>query len=273
VKDKVKIAIIMPSYNEERRIGATLEDYSCKLAGLQLKGIEYTIIVVINNTNDNSPEIIEKWSKINSRIQYLRFRQGGKGFAITEGWKYALKSQNFDLIGFVDADNATSPEEYIKLAEKLIKCQNIKRKVDGVIASRYIPGAIVNPKQSVNRIIVSRMFNFLVRCLFPVTLGKIKDSQCGAKIFKARVIQDIINNLSISKWAFDVNLLYLVRRKKYKIIEHPIIWSDKLYSKLNFWKAGPQMALAIIRLRILNSPFKPIIKLYDKIINKRDKRC
>src|SRR3989344_8183585 len=109
----MKISIIIPAYNEEKRIGRTLEEYlkffSIKKKQEKIRNFE--ILVVINNTKDRTEEIVKEKQKKCMELRYLNFKQGGKGFAITEGFKDALKRDN-KLIGFVDADMSTSPEEY-----------------------------------------------------------------------------------------------------------------------------------------------------------------
>ena len=251
-----RVSIIIPAHNEEKRIGKTLENYSKYLKEKKKKKIigDFKILIVINNTTDKTEEVVKNYSKKYKEISYLNFRAGGKGFAVIEGFKEALK-EDYDLIGFVDADMSTSPDSFFDLIKKI-------NSYSGIIASRYVKGAKVSPKQSFKRIIVSRIFNFLIRCLFFIN---VKDTQCGAKLFKKNAIKSIIPDLIITKWAFDVDLLYQLKRKNFKVLEFPTVWGDKKYSKINFKRAGPLMALAVIRLRILNSPFKGFVKLYDKI--------
>jgi glycosyltransferase involved in cell wall biosynthesis len=249
----MKLAIIIPAYNEEKRIGNTLKEYLKYFKTLKQKKIlDFTIFVIINNTTDNTESIVKTFSKKYKEIKYYNYKEGGKGFAIIEGFKSSLKEKN-DLIGFVDADNATSPESYYDLVKNI-------GDYDGIIASRYIKGAIVKPKQTIQRIIASRMFNILIKILF---LMQFNDTQCGAKIFKRKTIEKIINKLSVTKWAFDVDLLYLIKKNKLKVLEHPTIWSDKEYSHINLTKSGSRMVLAILRLRLLNSRLCSLVKFYD----------
>lgn len=252
----MKVSIVIPAYNEEKRIGNTLNKYSTYFEELRKCNIaDYEIIVVINNTTDNTETIVKEWKKRNSRIRYLSFLKGGKGYAVIEGFKDALKRDS-EIIGFVDADMSTSSEAFYEIIRNI-------GNADAVIASRYLRGARVEPKPKLRRITASRIYNALIRALF---LMPYRDTQCGAKVFKRKVLQAILPELSMSKWAFDVEFIYLTRKKGYFLKEVPSIWSDKEYSKINFAKAGPWMALAIIRLRLINSPFKFIISFYDKII-------
>lgn len=245
----MKISIIIPAHNEEKRIERTLKEY---LTFLRNKKLNFEIVVVLNGCKDNTLKIVSKYKAKDLKI--LEFKESGKGFAVIQGFKYALNS---DLIGFVDADLATSPQAFYYLIE------NIKD-YGGIIASRYVTGAKLNPKPTLQRIIVSRIYNLLIRTLFVMNY---RDTQCGAKLFKANGIREIIDSLTVTRWAFDVDLLYQLKRRGYKIKEIPTTWSDKKYSTINFMRAGPMMALAMIRLRLMNSRFKFIVRGYDLLPN------
>lgn len=264
MKNKIKnLCLVIPAHNEEKRIGKTLEEY-CKFFRnkKKQKAIKnFEIVVVINNTQDKTEEVVKKMQKRYKQLRYLNFKIGGKGFAVIEGFKYALK-KNFDLIGFVDGDLATPAVAYYELIEKIDN-------YDGAIASRYIKGSIINPKPTWQRYIASRVFNFLIRSLLMMPY---RDTQCGAKIFKKEALKKNIEYFRISKWAFDVDVLYQLRRKGHRIKEVPTIWSDQKYSKINLGKCGLEMFLAIVRLRLLNSPFKEFIRIYEKFLNKKNER-
>lgn len=248
----MKVSIVIPAYNEEKRISNTLESYISYFERLRKKNkLNYEILVAINKTSDRTMEIVKSFKKKNERVQYINLPKAGKGYAITEGFKILLK-KNVDYIGFVDADMATSPEAFYDLV------QNIEG-YDGIMGSRYLSGAVVNPKQSLKRIVVSRIFNFAIRSLLFLPY---KDTQCGAKIFKKDAIKSVLPNLTMSQWAFDIDILYNLRKLGYKVREYPTVWADKEYSKINFMKAGPKMVLAVIRLRILNSPLRDLMRAY-----------
>jgi len=258
-EEKTKVSIIIPAYNEEKRIGLTLEIYGSffnKL--LREKKLDYELLIVINNTKDKTEDIVKKFQKKNKKIKYLNLKEGGKGFAITRGFKEALKDKKNSLIGFVDADSSTSPESFYDLIEKI-------NGFDGIIASRWIRGSIIKTKQSFLRRFLSRGFNFLVRSLFFMNYD---DTQCGAKIFRKEAIQKIIGEMSITKWAFDINLLYLLKSKGLKIIESPTIWEDKGNTKLDVIKVPFEMFSGVVRLRLIYSPFNFVIRLYDGLPEK-----
>ncbi len=251
----MRVSIVIPAYNEERRIGKTLEEYVRFFKYLKKdKILDFEIIIVINNTRDRTEEIVLSSCKKNQEVRCLNFREGGKGFAIVEGFKDALKRDN-DLIGFVDADMATPPEAFYDLVRSV-------NKYDGIIASRWLKKSIVKTRQSFLRRVLSRGFNFLVRALFSMPYI---DTQCGAKLFTKKTVEKIIGEIGITKWAFDVNLLYICRKKHLKIMEIPTIWEDKKDSKLDVTKVPIQMFSGIIRLRLINSPFNFVVRAYDKV--------
>ena len=244
-----KLSIIIPAYNEEKRISKTLESYS-KFLSKKIKDFE--IIVVINNTIDNTLGIVKQFSKRNKKIKYLDFKEAiGKGGAILEGFKVSKGR----LIGFVDADMATSPKSFYELIEKI-------NNHDGIIASRWMKGSKIDQKQPLLKRFGSRGFNFLSKLLFDL---RFRDTQCGAKLFKDYVIKDVINDLKITKWAFDINLLYSIKRKNYRIIETPTEWNAVKASHFNLFKAMPEMFLGLIRLRLVYSKLKFIVKIYDSL--------
>jgi len=163
-----------------------------------------------------------------------------------------------DYIGFVDADMSTPPKAFYDLYEKI-------NSNDGIIASRWSKGSIVSPKQPLMRRIASRSFNLIVRILFGL---KLMDTQCGAKLFTKKSIKTVVGELSTMRWAFDVDLLYQLKRHGFKVIEIPTEWHDDPNSRLNVKKASIEMFLALARLRLIYSPFKFIVRCYDWIMVK-----
>lgn len=244
----MKLSIIIPAHNEEKRISRTLEDYGQKFK----KNTE--IIVVLNECKDKTLSIVKKLKKKYPQIKYLDFQQSGKGFAIIEGFKAAKG----ELIGFVDADDATTSEAFDDLVKKIDG-------FNGVIASRYLKGAVVSPKQPITRIIASRVFNFLIRALFGLNF---KDTQCGAKLFKKEAIKPILPKLGLTDWAFDIDLLYQMKKSNLRIKEIPTEWRDIAGSKINIRKTSIRMLVAIIKLRLVNSPFRRTLKMIKPLIKK-----
>lgn len=214
----MKLSIIIPAYNEEKRILPTLENY---FNFFQKKFKEnFEIIVVPNNCSDKTLEIVNNFAKHKPSVKILDIPfYVGKGGAVMRGFELA----EGEYIGFTDADNSTDPENFYNLYLK-------KGDYSGVIGSRKIKGAVVSPKRKLTQDLSSFLFNKLVRILFNL---KYYDTQCGAKLFKKQVAKFLVKNYSESGWAFDVDLLVLCKKNKFKILEYPVYWKDATGSKLS----------------------------------------
>jgi dolichyl-phosphate beta-glucosyltransferase len=249
----MKISIIIPAYNEEKRIGVTLKSYGEFLDQKSRQdNFDYEIIVSINNTRDNTEGVVKSFQAKNEKISYLNLIKGGKGYAIKEGFKDALTRES-DFIGFVDADMATPPEAFYYLIKA-----SAENNYDGVIASRYIKGSRVIPKYSFRRTVVSRLFNVLVRSLF---LMNYTDTQCGAKLFRRRSLERIIDLIEITQWAFDVEMLYLCDKNGFRVKEIKTIWSEiSDQGRLKLGRASIQMFFAVWQLRVKYSPLRHLRK-------------
>ncbi len=246
----MNISIVMPTYNEEKRIGKTLEAYINFFNNIKKKDkLNYRILIVINNTKDDTLGVIKKFQKNNPEIYYLDLVRGGKGYAVIEGFKEELKTKS-KIIGFVDADLATQPEAFYYLIK------NIGRN-DGAIANRYSNLSKITPKFNFRRLIVAKIFNLIVRLFLHIPF---QDTQCGAKIFTRNSIKEIVNNVKMSQWAFDVEVLYVLHKKRYKIAQLPTIWKEVEGGSIKLGKSSLQMLFSIIQLRIVKSPFNKLLK-------------
>ncbi len=247
------LSIIIPAHNEEHRIEPTLLTYAQFFREKTKTNLikDFEILGVLSACRDHTLYVVKTSQKKYEAIRFLNFIRGGKGFAILEGFKNVQGS----IVGFVDADMATPPEAFYDLVEHLDG-------YDGIIASRWLKGAQISTRQTLLRRITSRGFNFLVRSLF---LMPYRDTQCGAKLFTKAVVREVVSDVGTTAWAFDVDLIYKIRKKKYRIREWPTTWNDKKESVLNLKKVPLQMFLGILRLRLLNSPFRFAIRFYDQL--------
>jgi len=252
-----RLSLIIPAHNEEKRISKTLESYHQFLKEKKDRKelIDFEILVVINNCKDATEIVVKKFSEKYSEIRYLNFKQGGKGFAVIEGFKEALKG-NFELIGFVDADMSTPPNAFFGLVK------NIKNN-DGVVANRWDKRSIF--RYSKTKKIRSRIYNDIVRVLFSFPY---RDTQCGAKLFRRQVLENNIGKIISSQWNFDIALLFCLRKEsKARIVSIPTMWEEKYGSKILSINSPLRMLLSTIRLRLIHSPFNFIVKFYRKLPN------
>ena len=231
----MKIALIIPAHNEEQRIKKTLQAYADFFDAK--KDITITYIVVLNGCTDNTIGVLSELRSALPSLTILDIPEAGKGCALKAGFAYALAhDQTFDAIGFVDADGATAPAAYYDLVVNLDTA-------DGIIASRYMPGARIEPERPLIKRWGSK---FVYEPLVLLLLGlSYYDLQCGAKLFKRPVIARIITQLTIAQWAFDIELLYLCKRYGFTIKEVPTVWHDQAGSKLRIMRGGVRMLFAL----------------------------
>lgn len=249
----MKLSIVIPAYNEEHRLGAMLDGYLAFFGPRYGDDVEF--LLVVNGSTDRTPEIARQYAERNPLVHaIIEPARIGKGGAIMLGFARA----NGELAGFVDADGATPPEAFEDLAANI-------GTAGAIIASRWLPGAHVQPRQRLTRLIASRVFNALVRSFFKL---KITDTQCGAKLLTRSALNAVLPRLGLTKWAFDVDLLFQLRRARFEIKEQPTTWHDMAGSKLKIGIASMEMFLAICRLRLLHSPLKWVVSLYDHTLGK-----
>lgn len=243
---KKNISIVIPAYNEEKRIGNTLQEYA-RYFNKYTDALHVELLVVLNGCRDNTQGVVDGVRAKYPKINCITTQQAGKGIAIREGFAHILSQQENDYIGFVDADMATKPEYFHDLIKNI-------GEHDGIIASRYMPGARVYPSRPFIKLWGRRLiFDNLVYLLFGL---KFRDTQCGAKLFKRTSLESIVDNMSVKQWAFDVELLYLHKKNGLSIKEHPTVWHDQTDSKLRILSSGIGMLSSVIKLRMRHSPLR-----------------
>ncbi len=230
----VDLSIIIPAYNEEKVLESTVLDY---INFFKKTKLNFEIIIIPNNCTDSTPRIASSLEKKHKQIKQKNFPYFiGKGGAVIEGIKLAQGN----LISYVDADNATKPDALLKLINNI-------QDYHCVMGSRWMKNSIILKKQTLKRRIASRGFNLLVRLILGLNYT---DTQCGAKLFKKEAIKTVLSNLIIVGWAFDVGVLYQLKKHNFKIKEIPITWEDNPEYKLDMKKAIPNMLKSLIKIRL-----------------------
>lgn len=203
--------IVIPAYNEEERIGGVLE---------ALAGFDGRVIVVADGT-DRTASLVRSFGDAHPEIALscLEFPgRLGKGGGIMAGFRAA----ETPLVGFMDADGSTSPGEMARLFSYLDGA-------DGAIASRWAPGAVVPVRQGPVRRLQSRAFNLLIRLLFALPYT---DTQCGAKVFRREALLPVLDEMVLTGFEFDVELLWRLARCGARVVEVPTVWYDQGGSKV-----------------------------------------
>jgi glycosyltransferase involved in cell wall biosynthesis len=240
------LLLLIPAYNEEARIEPVLREFA-DFFGRNYSG-PFQLVVVLNGCRDNTLGVVRRVAKEFSCIGWLDFPAAiGKGGALIEGLKLA---GHVDLIGYVDADGATPPYAYLDLVKKI-------GAAECVIGSRWLPGAVIHQSQTGNRQFASRVFHLIVQSLFWMN---IRDTQCGAKVMRREVAEKIHPALRIADMAFDINLLYSMKRAGFRILEVPTEWTDKAGSKVALGRSSLTMFLSVVRVRLIYSPFYKLLR-------------
>ena len=238
------LSVIIPAYNEEKRLSKTLNSIDNYL---KKQNYEYEILVVDNGSKDKTVEIV---NQLFSQIRGLRLVKGssnqGKGFAV----KIGILESKGDFRVFTDADNSTSLDQIEKMWPEF------KSGFDVVIGSRDIKGAVIPVPQPWWRRRLGDIFNLIVQ-IFSGIFG-IWDTQCGFKGFRAEAAENIFKKTKISGFAFDVEVLILAKKMGYKIKEIPITWINDADSKVKL-NGMIKMLIEVLKIRL-----NLIFKKYEK---------
>jgi glycosyltransferase involved in cell wall biosynthesis len=245
----MKLSIIVPAHNEEARIARMLEAYLPYFTEHYAADVE--IVVVLNACTDGTERVISEFVPKFPCLRWIEESRPGKGQALMTGFAAA----EGELVGFTDADGSTPPQAFQDLVDRI-------GDAGCIIASRWRDDSIVSPRQPLDRRIASRCFNFMVRILFGLRLT---DTQCGAKLIRREPLRAVLPCLGLTRWAFDVDLLFQLRRQGHRTIETATEWHDVAGSKIDVLHSSIDMFCALTRLRLLYSPFKGIVTVYNKL--------
>ena len=230
----IHLSVIIPSYNEEKRLPATLFDIDKYLS---LQNYEYEILVVDDGSKDKTIDVVNGMVSKIKNLKVLSYGENkGKGYAVKFGM---LKSQGEYRL-FTDADNSTTIDQVEKM------WPYFKDGYDVVIGSRDVKGAVLDPPQPMHRRILGEVFGLFTKVLAG-TWG-LNDTQCGFKGLTKRAADNIFPKCIIDRFAFDPEMLFLAKKFRYKIKEMPIRWKNDLESKVKF-KSMVKMGIDILKIR------------------------
>lgn len=205
------LSVIIPARNEEKHIRNTATEVYRYLSG---RSIDHEIIVVSNGSTDKTDEIVEDMGSTMPTIKLLKTNQGGKGYAVKQGM---LAAQG-DFRLFMDADNATTIDHIEKMMPYFDQGYSV------VIGSIAVEGHnVASGSEPIWRRLFGKMGNIFIQI---VAVPGIYDTQRGFKIATAEAASKIFPKITISKWAFDVEMLALARKFNYKIKEVPVNWKN-----------------------------------------------
>lgn len=223
-------SVVIPAYNEQKRLPGTLEQV---LEFLRNQSFTSEVIVVENGSTDRTYELAAEFARRHENLQVLQSEKG-KGAAVQRGMLAARGEYRF----MCDADLSMPVEEIVKFIPPVLQDFDI------AIGTREAKESVRYNEPSY-RHWGGRGINFIIQTMI---LPGLNDTQCGFKCFRAAVADDLFHQQTLSGWSFDIELLYLARRRGYRIIEIPIHWYHFSDSKVNALRDALDMIRDIFRI-------------------------
>lgn len=243
--DRPSLTIVLPAYNEARRIGPSLDELFGYLrrAGRAREGGRssgelgsWQVLVVDDGSEDETAEIVESRPEARRQgerppsLRLLRRPHLGKGAAVRAG----MLAATGDLIVFADSDLATPPDQLPLLTEAL-------QESDVAVGSRVqVDGSDRRASQPAHRRLLGRLFH--AAAALWVT-GPVPDTQCGFKGFRREAAQDIFSRQRVTSIVFDAEILHIAQKRGYRVAVVPVHWSDKRGSRM---RVGAPLALRVL---------------------------
>lgn len=227
-----KLSIIIPAYNEEKRLPSTLEQI---FNFIQKQTYESELLIIENGSSDRTFEVAQGYASSNPRCFAIRNPLRGKGLAVREGMLMATGQYRF----MCDADLSMPIAEINRFLPPNLD------NFDIAIASREAPGS-VRYNEPGYRHWGGRGINLLIRSL---VLPGLRDTQCGFKCFRADIAEDIFRYQTFSGISFDPEVLYIARLRGFKIVELPIPWYYSDESRINLYKDTMALIQDLLTIR------------------------
>lgn len=225
------LSVVIPAYNEALRLGPTLQRV---VEYLRQRGLSYEVLVVDDGSTDATAEVAEKFA--GDGVQVLRQEVNrGKGAVLRAG---VLASRGREVL-LVDADLSTPIEDLEKLQPHLAEAPV-------VLGSRAVEGADITLHQPFYRELMGRTFNLIIRIL---GVRGLRDTQCGFKLLAGDVARQLFAEMTIERFAYDVELVWLARRHGYEVAEVGVRWADSASSRVNPVSDSSRMLWDVLALR------------------------
>ncbi len=236
-KMKPALSIIIPAYEEEARLGGPVEKI---LVHIKNERPETELIIVDDGSKDNTEQVAEnacaKFPEIETKV--IRYEKNrGKGFAIKTG----LLAARADIALFSDADLSTPITELPKLIEPI---QN--GNYDVTFGSRALDRTLIGVHQPWRREQGGRVMNLIIKLMSGLRFA---DTQCGFKAFDMKKFRPLLDLMTIDRFGFDIEFLYVAAFHKLKLREIPVRWNDVEGSKLSVFRDTRRMISELSQIR------------------------
>ena len=228
----VALSVVIPAYNEAHRIEPTLE----KVVGyLRRRGTSFEVLVVDDGSHDTTARLAEQFTGQGVWVLKLTMNRG-KGAALRHG----VVASRGERVLLCDADLSTPIEELERLEPYL-------ERADVVLGSRAAAGARVEKHQPFYREMMGKTFNLIIRLL---GFGGFRDTQCGFKLLEGDVARELFPEMTIDRFAYDVELVADAQRAGYTVVEVGVEWHDSPSSRVRPVRDSWRMFADVVRLRL-----------------------
>jgi len=238
------LSIVIPAYNEEKRIGRTLDEV---LRFLKTQTYRTEVIVVDDgSTDETAKRVSERMSQYHDAGHELRVLintpNRGKGYSVKRG----LTDASGEILLFSDADLSSPITEAPKLIDPIAA-----RRADVTLGSRALNRELIGVHQPRMREFGGTVFNL---CMRVITGLKFKDTQCGFKAFRREAALPVFALQRVERFGFDPEVLYIARKQGNRLLEVPVVWNHceggELQNKLNYLRDSINMFADLIRIRL-----------------------
>lgn len=238
------LSIIIPAYNEEKRIGRSLDEILHFLSSAPYRA---EVIVIDDGSKDKTAQVVgDRIAAYREAGQDLRLLTNnpnrGKGYSVRRG----ISEASGDIALFTDADLSSPISETPKLVDPIIE-----GRADVTFGSRALNRELIGVHQPFMRDFGGRIFNFFMK---GITGLKFKDTQCGFKAFRREAAIPVFNLQSIERFGFDPEVLYIAQKRRLRLLEVPVVWNHceggELQSRANYMKDSVRMFSDLIRIRM-----------------------
>jgi glycosyltransferase involved in cell wall biosynthesis len=232
--DQPLYSVVIPAYNEQARIGATLDRV---MECIEARHWKAEVLVVNDGSTDGTAAIVSREARRYANLRLIEnSRNKGKGYSVRNG---ILQSRG-DIVMFTDADLSAPIEE----AERLFAA--IAGGADVAIGSRWLDRSRQTQQQPLYRRFFGRCFNWLTRLVMNLPLA---DTQCGFKAFRGEAARTIFIRQRIERWGFDPEILYIALRLGMRVQEVAVTWGHDERSRISYLKDGLKMLQDLLLVR------------------------
>ncbi len=237
MKNKLdSISVVIPAYNEEKRIIKTLEK---ALSYLRNNFCNFEILVVDDGSQDGTIRVVNEFAKRNKCTKNVCVVSQGCNKGKGEAVKTGLIKAKYPWVLMMDADECTPIED----VQRLLKETDGK---DVVYGSRYLDRSLLSVRQPLMRRFIGRAGNVLARAVIGITLV---DTQCGFKLFENNAGKKISNKTKTSRWGWDLEALVVARENRLVVAEVPVRWRHVEGSRFRAYGGVKQTFIELFRIR------------------------